>query len=116
MRKSTSFDRARAVGEVFEDQQQVANRNAFAQQILQHALHFADGEQTRHEFVDDDRVVLLDVVEQRGGLLTAEQIRRVRLDQLGEMRRDDAGRIDDGIARQLRVAARVLGNPQAPAS
>jgi hypothetical protein len=63
------FAGARCVGKRLEDHHEIAHGNAFAQEILQDALDLADREQSGNEFVDDDRIVRLDVVDGVAGHL-----------------------------------------------
>ena len=67
---------ARAVAERLEDRDEVADRDGLGEQELQHAVHLADGARVRHELVDDGRVALAQVVEQRARVLAARGARR----------------------------------------
>src|SRR3546814_15884307 len=50
-------------------------------------------------------------VEKLPRLVHAEHLRRIKRDQMVEVRRNDRWRIDDCIARDHGFAAHVLGNP-----
>ena len=52
------------VADRLEDRAEVADRDALAEQRLQHALHLADAEQVGDELLDGGRVALLERVEQ----------------------------------------------------
>ena len=53
-----------AVADRLEDRAQVADRDALAQQVLQHALHLADAELVGDDLLDGGGVLLLERVEQ----------------------------------------------------
>ena len=56
--------RAGPVADRLEDRAQVADRDALAQQVLQHALHLADAELVGDDLLDHGGVLLLERVEQ----------------------------------------------------
>ena len=55
------------IADFFQDAGEVADGDAFGQQVLEDALHLADGELGRDQFVDDRRVGLLEIVQQAPG-------------------------------------------------
>src|SRR3546814_3074827 len=57
------------------------------------------------------RRLFLQRVEKLPRLVHAEHLRRIKRDQMVEVRRNDRWRIDDCIARDHGFAAHVLGNP-----
>jgi hypothetical protein len=44
---------------------EVPHRDPLAEQVLEHPLDVAEAEQVRHDLVDEGRVLLLDMVQQR---------------------------------------------------
>ena len=67
-----------AVADRLEDRAEVADRDALAQQVLQHALHLADAELVGDDLLDGRGVLLLERVEQLLRLLAGEQLVGVR--------------------------------------
>ena len=100
-----------AVADRLEDRAEVADRDALAQQVLQHALHLADAELVRDDVVDGGRVLLLERVEQLLRLLAREQLVGVAADRLGQVRDDDRLGVDDGVAERLGLGARGVVDP-----
>ena len=65
----------------------------------------------RHQILDQLRRGFRGDVEQLLHFLVAEQLVRVRLQEVAQVCGDDAARIDDGIAERLRVVARGRLDP-----
>ena len=65
---------ARLVADGLDDRAEVADRDALAQQRLQHALELAERQQVGHDLLDDRGVALLELVEQVARLLAGEQL------------------------------------------
>ena len=84
---------------------EVADRDALAQQRLQHALDLAERQHVRDDLVDDRGVDLLELVEQLTRLLAGEQLGGVGADHLGEVGDDDRLGVDDGPAQRLGLGA-----------
>ncbi len=101
---------ARVVGEGLEDHDHVAHRDLLAQEGLQDFLHLAEVEPLRR-VLDDGGIILLEGVEDRLNFLPAEDFGGVPLDDIGEVGRDDARRVDDGVARALGPVALLFGDP-----
>src|SRR5579884_3503680 len=95
----------RVICERLEDRLQVANRDALAEQVLQHLLHAAERELLGDQLLDDLRTSLGHLVEELLHFLAAEQLVRVPADHLGEVRDDHGGRVDHGVAGELRALA-----------
>ena len=74
---------AGGVGQRFEDRHQVADRDALAQQMLEHLLHFADAQQLGHQLANQGGMLGFDTVEQRLNILAAEDCRRLLADDFG---------------------------------
>src|SRR3990172_2182039 len=68
----------REVRQGLQDGGHISDRDLLAQQVLQHAVHFAEGKQVGHQFLDYRRMVLLQVVEEALHVLTGEDDRRER--------------------------------------
>src|SRR3546814_18412561 len=65
----------------------------------------------RRQAIYELRRLFLQRVEKLPRLVHAEHLRRIKRDQMVEVRRNDRWRIDDCIARDHGYAAHVLGNP-----
>ena len=89
----------------FDDRAHVADRHALGQQALHDAHDDGERQHLRHQLVDELRRGLREALQQLLRLFVAEQLVRVRLDQMREMRRDHRGRVDHGVAERLRVLA-----------
>ena len=102
----------RIVGKHLQNRAHIADRDTLAQEIGEHLLHFAHGEQIRNDLLDESRVGLLEIVEQVLRLLTPEDLRRMLLDDLRQVGCEHGDRIHDRVAVQLRLLAFVLRDPE----
>ncbi len=104
--------RARVIGEHLEDRLHIADGDALIEQVLQDFLHLADREKVGDDFVDERLVRFLEVVDEVLRLLTTEDLRRMALDDLREVRREHGDGIDNRVAVELRLLALALGDPE----
>ncbi len=86
------------VGDAFQDGREVADRDAFGQQELQHALDARDGDLRRHDVLEQLALLLGQFLDELRHLRVGEQLRYVGLEQLGEVGREHGRGIDHGIA------------------
>ena len=96
----------------FEDAHEVADPDAFVEQHLQHALDLAGRDVGAVQLVDDDRIALLQDVDEHLHVLAAEQAARVAAHDFGEVGRDHRRAVDDGRARDLGLVAELLRHPR----
>ena len=102
---------ARGIRERLQNGDQVADGDAFAEQMLEDLLDLADAELLGHELADQGRVLGLDAVEQRLHVLATEDRGRVLANDLRQVGGDDRRRVDDGIAQVLSVLAHLGHDP-----
>ena len=95
----------------FGDLAQLADRNAFDQQVLQHADHGRQWQCLRGQVFDQLRRALGQVGQQVLHFLMAEQFRRVFADQVRKVGGDHRGRVDHGVAQGLGLGALVRLDP-----
>ena len=74
----------------------------FGQQVLQDALHLADGELRRNQFVDHGGMRLLEIVEQHLHVLAAEDLVAVAAHRFGQVGDQHRGGIHHGVTGRLR--------------
>ncbi len=89
----------------FGDRAQVADRDLFLQQVLQHLDDDAEFERFRRQPLDQSRRAALQYLEQFLHFLVADQLVRIVLQQLAQVSGDDRRRVDHGVAERLRVIA-----------
>ena len=89
------------VADLFQDACQVADGEALGQQVLEDALHLPDRELRRHQFVDERRMRLLQVIEQDLDILAAQDVMAAAAHRFAEVRDQHRGRIHDGEAALL---------------
>lgn len=77
------------VGERFEDGFQIADGDAFPQQVGENLVDLGDAEQIRDEFFDDFGRSLTQIVEELVDLLTGDEFVAVFLDDFGEVSDED---------------------------
>ena len=94
--------RAGAFGDAFEDGGQIADRDALAEQDLQHALNARGGDERRHQILEQFALFLRQVLEQLLHLAVGQEIRHIALEQFGQMRRQNGGGVDHGVAAHRR--------------
>ena len=94
-----------------DDGADVADVQAFVQQVLQHLLHGRDGQQLRANVFDQLRCFLGQMIEQLLHFQTAEKLGAMGVNQLIDVRGDDRAAIDNGIALGLRAIAHIGGDP-----
>src|SRR5688572_9753598 len=76
----------RVIPDLLENAGEVTNGNPFGEQILQNALHLANGELCRNQFVHNRWMSLLQIIEQVLHILPAKNFVAVTFDRFGEMR------------------------------
>ena len=94
-----------------EDPHEVPDGHALVQQLLEDPLDLAEAEHRRGELLDDDRVGALDDLGEHPHVLAAEQLGGVLGDDLGQVRGDHRGPVDDRGAGQLGLAAQTGRDP-----
>ena len=101
----------RVLGERLGDRADVAHRHAIDEQLLHHLDDDAERQRARREVLDELRRALREPIEQVLHLLVTEQLVRVALQELAQVRRDDGARVDDREAERLRVLLRGRLDP-----
>ena len=87
-------------GDAFQHLRQVADRDALAQQSLQHALHAGDRYLRRHDVFHQLLVFRRQVVQQFLGFGVGQQLGHMALEHFGQMRGQHGAGIDDGEAAE----------------
>src|SRR3546814_504591 len=95
----------------FADAPEILERNALGQQRTAGSCDGGQRQWLRRQAIYKLRRLFLQRVEKLPRLVHAEHLRRIKRDQMVEVRRNDRWRIDDCIARDHGFAAHVLGNP-----
>src|SRR3546814_5179167 len=95
----------------FADAPEILERNALGQQRTAGSCDGGQRQWLRRQAIYKLRRLFLQRVEKLPRLVHAEHLRRIKRDQMVEVRRNDRWRIDDGIARDHGSAAHVIGNP-----
>ena len=88
-----------------------SERHAFGEKPLQRPHDRAERQQFRSEVFDELRRVLAECVEQLLHFFVTEQLMRVALHDVAQVRRDHRARVDDREAERLRVIARRRLDP-----
>ena len=99
------------VQQALQDGGQVANRHLLAQKLLQHLLHLAQAQQLGHQLFAQLGMALAQPVQQALGLLPAQQLVGMLLDDLRQMGRHHRGLVHHSVARGQRLLAQAGNNP-----
>ena len=99
------------LGERFGDRADVAHGHAVDEQFLHHLDDGAERQRAGRQVLDELRRRLREPIEQVLHFFVAEQLVRVPLQELAQVRRDDRGRVDDGEAERLRMLLRGRLDP-----
>ncbi len=93
------------VGQRLENAHGITHRNALLEQVLHYFLDLADRKHFGHKLFDNLRMSLGDRIEESLGLLAAQELMGMRLDNFGKMGGQDGGRVDNRVAGKLRSFA-----------
>ena len=91
------------LGERLRDRADVAHRHAIDEQLLHDLDDDAERQGAGRQILDELRRGFREAIEQVLHFLVAEQLVRVALQELAQVRRDDRRRVDDREAERLRV-------------
>ncbi len=94
------------LGERLGDRADVAHRHAIDEQLLHDLDDDAERQRARRQVFDELRRGLREAIEQVLDFLVAEQLMRVALQELAQVRRDDGRGVDDRESERLRVLLR----------
>src|SRR6185436_12310970 len=94
-----------------EDADEIPDGDAYGEEILENALHLANVQLRGDQFVDDGGMGLLEVIQKLLDILPAENFMRTAFDGFREVRHQNGGRIDDGVAGDFGIFAFDLGDP-----
>lgn len=89
----------------------IADGNLFAKQLLEDALYFAEGKETREEFVDELWLSFGEGVEKALGFLASEKLVCELANNFGEMRGENGRLIDNGVAGRESLFLQAGNNP-----
>ena len=87
---------ADSLGDAFQDGRQVADRDAFCEQSLQHALNAGDRDLRGDELLDQLLLFRRQLVEQLLGLRIGQKLAHVGFEDFGQMRGEHGAGIDHG--------------------
>ena len=100
----------------FKNGGEIADGNLFAEELLENALDFAEGEEARDEFIDEFGLRFRESIEKTLGFLTSEKLVRVLADDFGEMRGEDGGLVNDSVAGGEGLFLEAGNDPQSGGS
>ena len=69
--------------------EQISDGNSLREQILQNLLDLAKSKKLRHQFIHENRIALLEVIDKVLYILSGKQLCDMGTDHLGQMRRND---------------------------
>ena len=97
--------------EGFEDGLQVANGDAFAEEVVQDALQLAGLDLRGDDFFDQGGGFFLELLEEGSDFFAGDQLGGVGLDDFGDVGSQDTGGFDDGVVHHFGLGALAFGDP-----
>ena len=105
------FRNGGVIGDRFENEGEVFDRHAFAEEVLENALDDAEVDEIGEEFGDERGVGFLHAVDEALNLLAAQDQVSALFEGFSQVRDQDRDGIDDAVAVDLGGAFFLLGDP-----
>ena len=105
------FRERRVVAHLFQDAGEIADGNAFREQVLQNALHLAEAQLCRDQFIHHRRVRLLQIVNQRLHVLPRQNFVAMPAHRFRQMGDQHRRRVHDGEPGQLGILTLHIRHP-----